>query len=149
MRLFGSDKIVKYMEKMGLEEGQELEHPLLNRSIEQAQKRVEQHNFQIRKRTLEYDDVMNKQREVIYGFRNEIIHGEDVRDRLMDVMEEVVIQKIDELTGRTTEAAEWNLRPLADWVNFNFPIGFTEEQITRHRQRRRARPRCPSPPLTG
>ena len=76
MRLFGSDKIVKYMEKMGLEEGQELEHPLLNRSIEQAQKRVEQHNFQIRKRTLEYDDVMNKQREVIYGFRNEIIHAD-------------------------------------------------------------------------
>ena len=64
---------------------------MLNRSIEQAQKRVEQHNFQIRKRTLEYDDVMNKQREVIYGFRNEIIHADDVRDRLMDIMEEVVI----------------------------------------------------------
>ena len=61
------------MERLGLEEGQELEHPLLNRSIETAQRRVEQHNFQIRKRTLEYDDVMNKQREVIYGFRNEII----------------------------------------------------------------------------
>ena len=98
MRLFGSDRIVKYMERMGLEEGQELEHPLLNRSIEQAQKRVEQHNFQIRKRTLEYDDVMNKQREVIYGFRNEIIHAEDVRDRLMDIMEEVVIQKVEQFT---------------------------------------------------
>src|SRR5213593_2600223 len=96
MRLFGSDRIVKYMEKMGLEEGQELEHPLLNRSIGQAQKRVEQHNFQIRKRTLEYDDVMNKQREVIYGFRNEIIHASDVRDRLMDIMEEVVVQKVDQ-----------------------------------------------------
>src|SRR6266478_5563176 len=79
MRLFGSDKIVKVMEKVGLEEGQELEHFMLNRSIETAQKRVEQHNFQIRKRTLEYDDVMNKQREVIYGFRNEIIHAVDVR----------------------------------------------------------------------
>ncbi len=98
MRLFGSDRIVKYMEKMGLEEGQELEHPLLNRSIEQAQKRVEQHNFQIRKRTLEYDDVMNKQREVIYGFRNEIINADDVRDRLMDIMEEVVIQKVEQFT---------------------------------------------------
>ena len=98
MRLFGSDKIVKYMEKMGLEEGQELEHPLLNRSIGQAQKRVEQHNFQIRKRTLEYDDVMNKQREVIYGFRNEIIHAPDVRDRLMDIMEEVVLQKVEQFT---------------------------------------------------
>ncbi len=98
MRLFGSDRIVKVMERVGLEENQELEHPLLNRSIETAQKRVEQHNFQQRKRTLEYDDVMNKQREVIYGFRNEIIHGDDVRDRLMDIMEEVVISKVDEFT---------------------------------------------------
>ena len=82
MRLFGSDRIVKCMEKMGLEEGQELEHFMLNKSIEQAQKRVEQHNFQRRKRTLEYDDVMNKQREVIYGFRDEVINSDDVRDRL-------------------------------------------------------------------
>ncbi len=133
MRLFGSDKIVKYMEKMGLEEGQELEHPLLNRSIETAQKRVEQHNYQIRKRTLEYDDVMNKQREVVYGFRNEIIHGDDVRDRLMgdrlmDVMEEVVVQKVAEFTS-AEEVAEWRLRGLADWVNLNFPLGMPEEEI--------------------
>ncbi|MBI3416002.1 MAG: preprotein translocase subunit SecA [Verrucomicrobia bacterium] len=129
MRLFGSDKIVKYMEKVGLEEGQELEHPLLNRSIETAQKRVEQHNFQMRKRTLEYDDVMNKQREVIYGFRNEIIHTDDVRDRLMDVMEEVVVQKVADLTSGETAVEEWNARALADWVNLNFPLGVPEEEI--------------------
>ncbi len=128
MRLFGSDKIVKYMEKMGLEEGQELEHPLLNRSIEQAQKRVEQHNFQIRKRTLEYDDVMNKQREVIYGFRNEIIHGEDVRDRLMDVMEEVILQKTQEFTT-AEDPSNWNVRGLSDWVNLTFPLGVSEEEL--------------------
>jgi preprotein translocase subunit SecA len=131
MRLFGSDKIVKYMEKMGLEEGQELEHPLLNRSIGQAQKRVEQHNFQIRKRTLEYDDVMNKQREVIYGFRNEIIHAEDVRDRLMDIMEEVVLQKVEQFTSGTAETSEWKLRSLADWVNLNFPIGMPEGELVK------------------
>src|SRR5260221_7017278 len=119
MWVVGSDTIVKYMERMGLEEGQELEHPLLNRSIEQAQQRVEQHNFQIRKRTLEYDDVMNKQREVIYGFRNEIINSPDVRDRLMDIMEEVVIQKVDQFSAASQEPAEWNVRPLADWVNLN------------------------------
>jgi preprotein translocase subunit SecA len=130
MRLFGSDRIVKYMEKMGLEEGQELEHPLLNRSIETAQKRVEQHNYQIRKRTLEYDDVMNKQREVIYGFRNEIIHGEDVRDRLMDVMEEVVVQKVLEFTS-ADDVTEWSVRGLADWVNLNFPLGMPEEEIVK------------------
>ncbi|MCU0771866.1 MAG: preprotein translocase subunit SecA [Verrucomicrobia bacterium] len=128
MRLFGSDRIVKYMEKMGLEEGQELEHPLLNRSIQQAQKRVEQHNFQIRKRTLEYDDVMNKQREVIYGFRNEIIHGADVRDRLMDIMEEVVVQKVEEFTTEG-EVEGWQVRALADWINLNFPLGVPEAEL--------------------
>ncbi|MEI8311494.1 MAG: preprotein translocase subunit SecA, partial [Verrucomicrobiota bacterium] len=134
MRLFGSDKIVKYMEKMGLEEGQELEAGLLNRSIQTAQKRVEAHNFQIRKRTLEYDDVMNKQREVIYGFRNEIIRAEDVRDRLMDIMEEVVVQKVEQFTSPDAEHAEWKTRALADWVNLNFPIGVPEAEITKAAQ---------------
>jgi preprotein translocase subunit SecA len=129
MRLFGSDRIVKVMERVGLEEGQELEHPLLNRSIETAQKRVEQHNFQIRKRTLEYDDVMNKQREVIYGFRNEIIHAEDVQDRLMDVMEEVVVQKVTQFSSADGAPEDWNVRALADWVNLNFPLGMPEAEI--------------------
>ena len=129
MRLFGSDRIVKMMERMGLEEGQELTHPWLNRSIQQAQKRVEQHNFQIRKRTLEFDDVMNKQREVIYGFRNEIINGEDVRDRLMDIMEEVVVDKVAQFTTADSEFSEWKMRQLADWVNLNFPIGLPEAEI--------------------
>jgi preprotein translocase subunit SecA len=129
MRLFGSDKIVKYMERMGLEEGQELEHPLLNRSIQTAQKRVEGHNFQIRKRTLEYDDVMNKQREVIYGFRNEILHAEDVQDRLFDVMEEVVVSKVAEFSTAEQPVEEWNLRGLGDWANLSFPIGISEDEI--------------------
>jgi preprotein translocase subunit SecA len=129
MRLFGSDRMVKIMERVGLEENQELEHPLLNRSIETAQKRVEQHNFQIRKRTLEYDDVMNKQREVIYGFRNEILKADDVQDRLMDVMEEVVLQKVMQYTSTETTPDEWNIRALADWVNLNFPLGMPEAEI--------------------
>ncbi|MEN9734098.1 MAG: Protein translocase subunit SecA [Verrucomicrobiota bacterium] len=131
MRLFGSDRITRIMERMGLEEGQELEHPLLNRSIEQAQKRVEGHHFQQRKRTLEYDDVMNKQREVIYGFRNEVIQATDVRDRLMDIMEEIVLLKVEEFTGSDTDPAEWNIRGLSDWVNMNFPLGLKEEEFLR------------------
>src|SRR5262249_8768945 len=134
MRLFGSDKIVKLMERVGLEEGQELEHPLLNRSIQTAQKRVEQQNFQARKRTREYDDVMNKQREVIYGFRNEIMHGEDTRDRLMDIMEEVVIQKVEQYTSGESDVSEWNIRALADWANLNFPLGVPEEEIVKAAQ---------------
>jgi preprotein translocase subunit SecA len=129
MRLFGSDKIVKVMERVGLEEGQELEHGVLDMSIGSAQKRVEQHNFQRRKRTLEYDDVMNKQREVIYGFRDEVINADDVRDRLMDIMEEVIIYKVQELTPDNLPPEDWSARPLADWVNLNFPVNMPEEEI--------------------
>ncbi len=129
MRLFGSDRIGKLMERVGFNEGDELTHPWLNRSIQSAQKKVEQHNFQIRKRTLEFDDVMNKQREVIYGFRNEIIHGTDVRDRLMDIMEEVVVDKVGQLTTADSDTHEWKVRQLADWVNLNFPIGLPEAEI--------------------
>jgi preprotein translocase subunit SecA len=131
MRLFGSDRIVKVMERVGLEEGQELEHFMLNKSIEQAQKRVEGHNFQQRKRTLEYDDVMNKQREIVYGFRNEIIQGDDPRDRLMDIMEEVVLQKVEAHSAPDTEPDEWNLRGLADWLNLTFPLGLSEEDLAK------------------
>jgi preprotein translocase subunit SecA len=129
MRLFGSDRIGKWMEKIGFEEGDELNHPWLNRSIQSAQKKVEQHNFQIRKRTLEYDDVMNKHRGVVYDFRNEIINGEDVRDRLMDIMEEVVVDKVAQFTNADTEFGEWKVRQLADWVNLNFPLGVPEAEI--------------------
>jgi len=129
MRLFGSDRIGKMMEKMGLEEGQELTHSWLNHSIQQAQKRVEAHNFQQRKRTLEYDDVMNKQRGVIYGFRNEIINAEDVRDRLMDIMEEVVVDKVTQFTNAESEFSDWKVRSLSDWVNLNFPLGLPEAEI--------------------
>src|SRR5213082_443776 len=72
---------------------------------------------------------MNKQREVIYGFRNEIIHAPDVRDRLMDIMEEVVIQKVEQFTTADADHQEWKVRSLADWVNLNFPLGMPEGEI--------------------
>jgi len=75
--------------------------------------------------------VMNKQREVLYGFRNEIIHSEDVRDRLLDIMEEVVISKVEQYSNADADTSEWNLRGLADWVNLNFPLGLPEEEIVK------------------
>jgi len=74
--------------------------------------------------------VMNKQREVIYGFRNEIILGHDVRDRLMDIMEEVVLDKVAQFTNAEVDPHEWNIRGLSDWVGLTFPIPMTEQQIT-------------------
>jgi preprotein translocase subunit SecA len=72
---------------------------------------------------------MNKQREVVYGFRNEIIRSADVRDRLMDIIEEVVILKVEEYSASDADVGEWRLRPLADWVNLNFPLGMSENEI--------------------
>ena len=74
---------------------------------------------------------MNKQREVIYGFRNEIIHGTDVRDRLMDIMDEVIVQKVEQFTKAEFDENEWNLRALADWVNLNVPLGMPEAELVK------------------
>ena len=79
MRLFGSDRLVGMMSRLGLEEGQVIEHPWVSRSIEIAQKRVEQHNFEIRKQLLEYDNVMNKQREVIYHQRRVVLEADNLK----------------------------------------------------------------------
>jgi preprotein translocase subunit SecA len=118
MRLFGSDRISGIMSKMGIEEGQELEHPWLNRSIETAQRRVEQHNYSIRKRTLEYDDVMNKQREIIYGFRGDIVRSANVREHLLDIVADIVEAWSADALETDESRAAFGAR-----VNSTFPIG--------------------------
>ncbi len=129
IRVFGSESILRVMERVKLEPGQELKHPLLSRSIQATQKRVEQHHFQIRKRTLEYDDVMNKQREILYGFRNEIIHSEQVHDRLLDVLDEVIVQKLNAGAAPEQEPRDWNLRGFVDWLKLAFPVGITAAEL--------------------
>jgi len=120
MRLFGSDKIAGIMGRLGLEEGQVLEHPLLNRSIGTAQRRVEQQNFSIRKRTLEYDDVMNKQREIIYGLRSEVVSSENVRTQLYHLVDDIIDLNVEPLGENPTDEM---LQELASWVNMTFPVG--------------------------
>ncbi|MDB6150058.1 MAG: preprotein translocase, SecA subunit, partial [Chthoniobacter sp.] len=125
MRNFGAaDRMTKMMERFGLEEGQELEHPWLNRSVETAQKRVEQRNYMIRKRSLDFDDVMNKQREVVYGWRNEAINTDEPRPMLWEVIEEAVPDKVDTYYP---EGEESNPDGLLNWVNVTFPLGLTAE----------------------
>jgi len=127
MRLFGSDRISGIMGRLGIEEGQQLEHPWLNRSIETAQRRVEQHNYSIRRRTLEYDDVMNKQREIIYGFRGDIVKGEQVREHLYDLVADVVEVQAQEAFGDGKSELMDNF---VTWVNSTFPVGFKREELT-------------------
>ncbi len=126
MRLFGSDRISSIMEKLGIQEGEVLEHPWLNKSIETAQRRVEQQNFMMRKRTLEYDDVMNAQRTEIYGFRSEALTTEDPRQQLMTAVENAVASRAEDAVAAKDEAS---LHAFIVWVNTTFPLGMHEENL--------------------
>jgi preprotein translocase subunit SecA len=125
MRNFGAaDRMTKIMERFGLEEGQELEHRWLNKSVETAQKRVEQRNYLIRKRTLDFDDVMNMQREVVYTWRNEVIDADEPRTHIYEVIDEAVPAKVKEYL----EGDEPNYTGLIHWINTTFPLGLTKEK---------------------
>jgi preprotein translocase subunit SecA len=94
MRLFGSERVGALMDRMGAREGEAIEHPLVTKAIERAQKRVEEHNFSIRKHLLEYDDVMTQQREVVYGIRKQILAGESVREEIQSLFEMLIARKL-------------------------------------------------------
>ncbi len=153
MRNFGaSDRMTKIMERFGIKEGEELEHPWLNKSVETAQKRVEQRNYLIRRRTLEFDDVMNQQRNVVYGYRNEVMDCENLpsqstekasvtssalatlqtdsgslRGMIDEVIEEIVPKKVaaflEEQSGEIPDE-----EGLLQWVHSTFPLGLTREK---------------------
>ncbi|HMO51039.1 MAG TPA: preprotein translocase subunit SecA [Kiritimatiellia bacterium] len=126
MRIFGSDRISKLMEKLGIEEGEVMEHRWLNKSIERAQRRVEQHNFSIRKRTLDYDDVMNKQREIIYGFRSEVLQSAKVSEHLLEVAGDMIAANAETMIR---EDDEDGIKQFVEWVNTKFPVGLKRDQL--------------------
>jgi preprotein translocase subunit SecA len=127
MRNFGAaERMTKLMERFGMQEGEALEHSWLNKSVETAQKRVEQRNYLIRKRTLEFDDVMNKQREVIYGWRNEAINTGDPRGLLYDVIDDRIPQKVEEFFPGGEEP---QIEELMRWANVTFPIAIEKTTV--------------------
>jgi preprotein translocase subunit SecA len=110
MRLFGSERIAKLMDRLGAKEGEVLTHPLITRSIEQAQKRVELQNFQARKRLLEYDDVMNQQREVIYSLRSFALEGgEELKGEAIRMIEKAVSTRVETLLAEYESEVDWDL----------------------------------------
>ena len=127
MRLFGSDKVASIMERLGLEEGEELSHPILNRSIERAQRRVEQQHFAIRKRTLEYDDVMNKQRSTVYGLRSGILMTDNPREMLFDFIYTTIADKVEAAFAGVGRNEKADLEDVSTWCSHTFPIGFRAE----------------------
>lgn len=117
MRLFGSEKIMKLVESLGMDDEMTIEHALLSKSIENAQKKVEGRNFDVRKHVLQYDNVMNKQREVIYRQRRQVLLGEDIRENIMDMVEEVVGGAVTTYTVGSEYAEEWDLKGLLEYLH--------------------------------
>ena len=114
MRLFGAERISGLMEKMGVEEGEVIEHGMVTSAIGRAQKRVEAHNFDIRKHLLEYDNVMNKQREEVYRQRNDALLSNDISARVLDDLRDAASERVERFVEDKLHRAEWNLRGLAD-----------------------------------
>src|SRR6202040_4289864 len=125
MRNFGAaDRMTRIMERFGLEEGQELEHRWLNKSVETAQKRVEQRNYLIRKRTLDFDDVMNKQREVVYALRNETLETNEPRKLIFEIVDEVIPLRVQEYL-QPPDGSDPDYDGMLQWINTTFPLGLS------------------------
>jgi preprotein translocase subunit SecA len=120
LRIFGSERISSIMDRLGIEEDQPIEHRLVTKAIENAQRRVEAHNFEIRKHLLEYDNVMNQQREVIYSQRREVLAGEDLKDSVIEMIEEQAEGIVDLYTDEKAHPEDWDLRGLQDAVYQQF-----------------------------
>ncbi len=112
MRLFASDNIAKVMDKLGMEEDEPIEHSLITRSIEHAQKKVEARNFDIRKHVLEYDDVMNQQREVMYGERRKILTGDNLRENIRGMVNHIIKAEMNQYANEKLYPEEWQLDEL-------------------------------------
>ncbi|MGH9388707.1 MAG: preprotein translocase subunit SecA, partial [Vicinamibacteria bacterium] len=131
LRIFGSERISPLMQRLGMEEGEPIEHRLVTRAIENAQKKVEARNFDIRKHLLEYDDVMNKQREVIYGQRRRILESENLTEEVLGLAQERVDEIVDESTPEKTAPADWNYEGIRTALQdqFGLDIEVTHEGL--------------------
>ena len=129
MRLFGSEKMISMFNALGIPEGQEIEHKMLSKAIENAQKKIEGNNFGIRKNLLEYDQVNNEQREIIYAERRRVLDGESMRDVIYKMITDIVDNTVDMVIGEENDSEEWNLAELNSLLLPIIPL----EPITRER----------------
>ncbi len=126
MRIFASERVSQLMLKLGMEEGVPIEHGMVTRAIANAQKKVEAHNFEIRKQLLEYDDVMNKQREVIYQHRHAVLAGEHIQEDIHDMMRDVVTAMVDTYCPADQYSEEWDFNGLGEALQGQFNIDITD-----------------------
>ena len=112
MRIFGSENISKFMDKLGMDEDEPITAKMITRSIEKAQKKVESHNFEIRKYVLEYDDVMNQQREVLYSQRRQVLTADSLRDTIMGMVDDIIHEGLDKYANEKLYPEEWDFAGL-------------------------------------
>jgi preprotein translocase subunit SecA len=131
LRLFAQDRIGKIMDKLGMQEGEPIEHPWVTRAIETAQKRVEAHNFEIRKHLLEYDDVMNTQRKIIYSERRQLLETEDIREIIEGMLEEALDGVLNVYTSEDAYPEAWDMGGLSEALKrqFDLHVTWTKEEI--------------------
>ena len=122
MRLFGSDKTKEMIEKMGIGEDEPIEHGMLAKAIESAQKKVEGNNFAIRKRLLEYDEVMNEQREIIYGERKRVLMGENLRDSIQNMIDQIIDRIVDRYIADDTPVDQWDMLGFNEGIHEVIPV---------------------------
>ena len=122
MRLFGSDKTKEMVEKMGIGEDEPIEHGMLSKAIESAQKKVEGNNFATRKRLLEYDEVMNEQREIIYGERKRVLMGENLRDSIQSMIDQIVDRTVDRYITDETPIDQWDMIGFNEGIHEIIPL---------------------------
>jgi len=127
LRIFGSERISAIMDRLGVAEDEPIEHKLISRSIEGAQKKVEARNFEIRKHLLEYDDVMNKQREVIYTQRRTILSEENLKDHVIEMIDELLDDTAEVYLPLKAPVSEWDMQGFGGWVRKVFDVEFTSE----------------------
>ena len=132
MRLFGSEKMISMFNALGIPEGQEIEHKMLSKAIENAQKKIEGNNFGIRKNLLEYDQVNNEQREIIYAERRRVLYGESMRDVIYKMITDIVDNTVDMVIGEENDSEEWNLAELNSLLLPIIPLEpITKERISK------------------
>jgi len=133
LRIFGSERVAKIMDFLKIEEGEAITHGMISKSIENAQKKVEAHNFEIRKHLIDYDDVMNKQREVIYTQRREILAGQDIRESFMEMLDDTIGDIINAYAFDKTAPQEWDWESLVETVGrcFALQLELSREMIAR------------------
>ncbi|EOS80547.1 protein translocase subunit secA [Dorea sp. 5-2] len=130
MRLFGSERLMGIFNALGVEDGEQIEHKMLSSAIEKAQQKIESNNFGIRKNLLDYDQVMNEQREIIYEERRRVLDGENMRDSIFHMMNEYVENIVDMVTSADQDYDEWNLAELNLTIHNTIPIAaVTEEDV--------------------